>query len=68
MQGKATSSSQPLYIVDGVPLDGSILDLSRDTIASIRVLRESDAVVLYGARANNGAIIITTKSSEVEKS
>lgn len=58
-------SSQPLYIVDGVPLGGSISDISPDDIASINVLRGSNAAALYGARANNGAIIITTKSGEI---
>ncbi len=58
-------SSQPLYVVDGVPLGGPISDLSPDDIASISVLRGSNAAALYGARANNGAIIITTKSGEV---
>ena len=55
-------SSQPLYIVDGVPLGGDITDLSPDDIASISVLRGSNAAAIYGSRANNGAIIITTKS------
>jgi TonB-linked SusC/RagA family outer membrane protein len=57
-------SSQPLYIVDGVPLGGDITDLSPDDIASISVLRGSNAAAIYGARANNGAIIITTKSGQ----
>ena len=57
-------SSQPLYIVDGVPLGGDITDLSPDDIASISVLRGSNAAAIYGSLANNGAIIITTKSGE----
>ena len=57
-------SSQPLYIVDGVPLGGDITDLSPDDIASISVLRGSNAAAIYGSRANNGAIIITTKSGQ----
>ena len=55
-------SSQPLYIVDGVPLGGDIQDFSPDDIASISVLKGGNAAALYGARAQNGAIIITTKS------
>ena len=57
-------SSQPLYVVDGVPLGGDISDLSPDDIESISVLRGSNASALYGARASNGAIIITTKVGE----
>ncbi|WP_422080491.1 SusC/RagA family TonB-linked outer membrane protein [Ulvibacterium sp.] len=55
-------SSQVLYIVDGVPLGGDISNLSPDDIASISVLKGANAAAIYGARANNGAIIVTTKS------
>jgi TonB-linked SusC/RagA family outer membrane protein len=57
-------SSQPLYIVDGVPLGGDIQDLSPDDIASISVLKGGNAAALYGSRASNGAIIITTKAGK----
>ena len=60
-------SSQPLYIVDGVPLGGDISDLSPDDVASINVLKGANAAALYGARANNGAIIITTKSGSQDR-
>jgi len=59
-----SGSSQPLFIVDGVPLGGDIQDFSPDDIASISVLKGANAAALYGARANNGAIIITTKSGK----
>ncbi len=59
-----SGSSQPLYIVDGVPLGGDIQDFSPDDIASISVLKGANAAALYGARANNGAIVITTKSGK----
>lgn len=54
-------SSQPLYVIDGVPM-GGISNLSPDDIASISVLKGANAAALYGSRANNGAIIVTTKS------
>ena len=57
-------SSQPLYIVDGVPLGGDIQDFSPDDTASISVLKGGNAAALYGSRAQNGAIIITTKSGK----
>jgi TonB-linked SusC/RagA family outer membrane protein len=57
-------SSQPLYVVDGVPLGGDIQDFSPDDVASISVLKGANAAALYGARANNGAIIITTKAGK----
>ncbi|MDO5977642.1 SusC/RagA family TonB-linked outer membrane protein [Flavivirga spongiicola] len=60
-------SSQALYIVDGVPLGGDISDLSPDDVQSINVLKGANAAALYGARANNGAIIITTKSGSEDR-
>lgn len=54
-------SSAPLYIVDGVPILGDPSDVNPDDIESISVLKGPNAAALYGNRANNGAIIITTK-------
>lgn len=54
-------SSQPLYVIDGIPM-GGISNLSPDDIASISILKGANAAALYGSRANNGAIIVTTKS------
>ncbi|MBK9389685.1 MAG: SusC/RagA family TonB-linked outer membrane protein [Bacteroidetes bacterium] len=54
-------SSEPLYVIDGVPM-GGISNLSPDEIVSISVLKGANAAALYGSRANNGAIIVTTKS------
>jgi len=53
--------SQPLYIVDGVPITGDITDVNPDDVESVSVLKGPNAAALYGNRANNGAIIITTK-------
>ena len=57
-----TGNSQPLYVVDGVPLGGDISNISPDDIQSVSVLRGPNAAALYGNRANNGAIVITTIS------
>jgi TonB-linked SusC/RagA family outer membrane protein len=55
-------SSEPLYIVDGITLGGDIANISPDDIASMSILKGANAAALYGSRANNGAIVITTKS------
>ena len=55
-------SSQPLYVIDGVPIGEDISDINPDDIATMNVLKGGNAAALYGSRANNGAIIITTKS------
>ena len=59
-----SGSSQPLYVVDGIILNGDIANLSPDDIENISVLRGANAAALYGARANNGAIVVTTKSGK----
>lgn len=55
-----TGDSQPLYVVDGVPISGNPTELNSDNIASINVLKGPNAAALYGSAAQNGAIIITT--------
>lgn len=59
--GSINASSQPLYVVDGIPFDGSLSSISPSDIASLTVLKDASAAALYGARAANGVIMITTK-------
>ena len=56
------NGSQPLYVVDGIPMGGDIANISPSDIANISILKGGNAAALYGSRANNGAIIVTTKS------
>lgn len=53
--------SEPLYVIDGVP--GDINSINPDDIESINVLKGPNAAALYGSRANNGAIVINTKTA-----
>jgi TonB-linked SusC/RagA family outer membrane protein len=57
-----SGSSEPLYILDGIALGGNMSNISPDDIVSISVLKGANAAALYGSRANNGAIVIVTKS------
>ena len=57
-------NTQPLYIVDGVVFDGDINQLDPNSILSTEVLRDASATAIYGSRAANGVIIITTKQME----
>ncbi|HET8736662.1 MAG TPA: SusC/RagA family TonB-linked outer membrane protein [Pricia sp.] len=59
-----SGSSQPLYVVDGILLNGDISNISPDDIQEISVLKGANAAALYGSRAQNGAIIVTTKSGK----
>ena len=63
MSGKTT----PLYVVDGMPYDGSINSISPSDIESMTVLKDAAASSLYGSRAANGVVVITTKKGKVGK-
>ncbi len=74
------SNNQPLFVVDGIPIDNTTdvgaegfnsrgfsnraIDLNPENIASISVLKGAAATALYGVRAANGAIVITTKKGQ----
>lgn len=58
----STGNSQPLYVVDGVPLfSGSLSTLNLSDIESMEILKDASATAIYGARASNGVVLITTK-------
>ena len=59
--GSLNASSNPLYVVDGVPYDGSINALNPNDIESMTIIKDASAGALYGARGANGVVIITTK-------
>lgn len=81
--GSLSGNNQPLYIVDGVPIDNGgygqagewggsdggdgISSINSDDIESMSVLKGGTAAALYGSRASNGAIVITTKKGAVGK-
>jgi len=78
-----TGNNEPLYVVDGVPISNSSFgnagsgggvdlpngaaDLNPDDIESITVLKGPNAAALYGLRAGNGVIVITTKKGDASK-
>ncbi|MDD3388626.1 MAG: SusC/RagA family TonB-linked outer membrane protein, partial [Prevotella sp.] len=60
-------STAPLYVIDGVPMGTTIRDFSPNDIATIQVLKDAAAGAIYGSRAANGVIIITTKNGMKEQ-
>lgn len=62
--GSVNASSSPLYVVDGVPYDGSLSSIASSDIESISVLKDAASATLYGSRAANGVIMITTKQGQ----
>lgn len=65
--GTVNGSATPLYVLDGVPFGGNISDLNSNDIESITVLKDAASCALYGNRASNGVILITTKRGKGEK-
>lgn len=55
------NNNDPLFVIDGMPYQGKLSWLSSDDIESMTVLKDASAASIYGSRANNGVVIITTK-------
>jgi TonB-linked SusC/RagA family outer membrane protein len=56
-----SASNNPLIILDGIPFEGNLNDISANDMESASVLKDASSAAIYGARASNGVIIITTK-------
>lgn len=61
------NSNDPLYVIDGVPVQGDITSLSPTNIESMVVLKDAAAASIYGNRAANGVIVVTTKNGKPGK-
>ena len=62
--GSISSSNEPLYIVDGIPVEGALNTLAASDIDEITVLKDASSAAIYGSRATNGVVLITTKSGK----
>lgn len=58
------NDSDPLYIVDGMPVDGGINYLNPKDIQSVEILKDAASAAIYGARGANGVVLVTTKTGE----
>lgn len=71
--GSLSASNSPLYVVDGVPLNGdgisgnSLADINFNEIESFEILKDASAAAIYGSRAANGVVLITTKKVKLVK-
>lgn len=65
--GSINAGSDPLYIVDGAPYNGSIAAINPADIESISVSKDAVSTALYGSRAANGLVIITTKKGNATR-
>ncbi|MDX1642224.1 MAG: TonB-dependent receptor plug domain-containing protein [Balneolaceae bacterium] len=55
-----TASNDPLFVVDGIPVEGNINDINPQDIESMEVLKDASATAIYGSRGANGVVLITT--------
>jgi TonB-linked SusC/RagA family outer membrane protein len=62
--GSINATSEPLFVVDGVPYVGGTSNINPDDVESITVLKDAASTSLYGSRAANGVVIITTKKGQ----
>lgn len=60
-------NTAPLYVVDGMPYEGNIQAINPNEIQNVTVLKDATAASIYGARAANGVIVITTKGGQEGK-
>ena len=66
-QASILAGSEPLYVVDGFPITGDISTINPDEIESISILKDAASTSLYGSRAANGVVMITTKQAKSGK-
>lgn len=59
-----TGSNDPLWVVDGIPMQSTSVNLNPNDVQSIDILKDASASAIYGARGSNGVIIVTTKRAE----
>lgn len=65
--GSIYSDNAPLYIVDGIPSANGLNNLSANDIENITVLKDASSAAIYGSRATNGVVLITTKQGKSGK-
>lgn len=66
--GSITAGQDPLYVIDGYPIEGSGFSMVNPSdIESIQVLKDASSTAIYGSRGSNGVVIVTTKKGKVGK-
>lgn len=62
------NDSNPLFVIDGLPVSSGLNQLNMDDIESLQILKDASATAIYGSRGANGVVIITTKKGKGDKS
>src|SRR5690606_16455737 len=55
------AGNDPLIVMDGIPIEGNLMDINLSDIESIEILKDASATAIYGSRGSNGVILITTR-------
>jgi len=63
-RGSITQSGDPLYVVDGIPMDNALTVLNPQDIETLTVLKDAASTAIYGSRGANGVVVITTKGGK----
>lgn len=66
-ENSISASNDPLIILDGIPFSGSLGDIASNTIENISILKDASSTAIYGSRAANGVILITSKKGMAGK-
>lgn len=61
------AEKKPLYVLDGIPYEGSLENINPNDIINVSVLKDATAASIYGARSTNGVIVITTRKGAKQK-
>lgn len=61
------NDNNPLYVIDGVPTKGNLNTLNLNDVESIQILKDATSASIYGSRAGNGVVIVTTKKGKMGK-
>lgn len=65
--GSATAGTEPLYVVDGVPMENGLSNLNPNDIEQMEVLKDASSAAIYGSRGANGVILVTTKKGKTDR-
>ncbi|MDY7394426.1 SusC/RagA family TonB-linked outer membrane protein [Aureibaculum sp. 2210JD6-5] len=65
--GSFTATNAPLYVVDGIPINGNLSSINPNDIDNITILKDASSTALYGNKATNGVVLVTTKRGKTGK-
>lgn len=65
--GSVNSGTEPLYIIDGIPMEGGLASINPQDVKDIQFLKDAASTAVYGSRGANGVILVTTKRGTIGK-